>query len=123
MGIVGSQLAVVAGEFIPSDSFELLDSQVKYAYVLFSVFWNRNRNCNFLPSGTGTGMHSGSGVHHFRLLGLPSGHEHYSVNNTFFALGKQKYLFFFRVKSGKPAATSYRRSEAKPAPLFYRPAL
>ncbi len=51
--------------------------------MLFSVLWNWNRNCNFLPSGTGTGMYSGSGVHHFRLLGLPIGHEHYSVNNTF----------------------------------------
>ncbi len=75
MGIVGSQLAVVAGEFIPSDSFELLDSQVKSAYsvtyimfkiflMLCSVLWNRNRNCrnrNFCLSGTGTGMHSGSG--------------------------------------------------------------
>jgi hypothetical protein len=34
MGIVGSQLAVVAGEFIPSDSFELLDSQVKSAFIV-----------------------------------------------------------------------------------------
>ena len=28
MGIVGTQLAVVSGELFPSDTFELLDSQV-----------------------------------------------------------------------------------------------
>jgi hypothetical protein len=40
MGIVGSQLAVVAGEFIPSDSFELLDSQVKSAYSITYIMFN-----------------------------------------------------------------------------------
>jgi hypothetical protein len=40
MGIVGSQLAVVAGEFIPSDSFELLDSQVKSAYNITYIMFH-----------------------------------------------------------------------------------
>jgi hypothetical protein len=39
MGIVGSQLAVVAGEFIPSDSFELLDSQVQSAYIITYIMF------------------------------------------------------------------------------------
>jgi hypothetical protein len=120
MGIVGSQLAVVAGEFIPSDSFELLDSQVKSAFIvlyfmLYIMFNDFSRvmisvvepeselqephlfalgepepECIPIPESVpkpdldrpGWGVQS----HPLRLLGLPSGHEHYSVNNTFFAL-------------------------------------
>jgi hypothetical protein len=102
MGIVGSQLAVVAGEFIPSDSFELLDNQVKFAYIVLHIYIMFNdfscvmisvvepeselQQCIFLLVGTGTHSGSGSCVHPFRLLGLPTGHEHFSVNITFFAL-------------------------------------
>ena len=49
MGIVGSQLAVVTGELYPSDTFELLDTQVKVAEEQALRYrWPRNRHhrCN-----------------------------------------------------------------------------